>query len=287
MKSPAAPTIRLALAQVKVTGGQVAANLRRAERAIAAAAAAGAQVVLLPEAMDLGWTYPRARRRATPLAGGRVVGALRRAARRHRLYVCAGFTESARGAVYNAAVLLSPAGRLLLHHRKLNELEIAHDVYDAGDRLAVAHTPLGTIGLMICADGFTPGQMIARTLGMMGADLILSPSAWAVPPGYDQAARPYGVEWRENYGAVARDFRLWIAGCSNVGRIEGGPWSGHACIGCSLVVGPDGEVRLQGAYGEDAEQLLTIDLALEPRPARGGGWLRYWAARDAAGRGRA
>lgn len=272
MSHPPRPLFKLALAQMLVFGGKVEANLARAVRQIAAAAERGAQVVLLPEALDLGWTHPQSRAQAGEIPGGRVCEALRAAARRHRLYVCAGLTEADGGHVYNAAVLLSPDGEILLRHRKLNELAIAHEVYDQGDRLGVASTPLGTFGLLICADALVPGESVLRTLGMMGADVVLSPCAWAVPPGYDQQARPYGIEWREGYGAVAKAYRIWIAGCSNVGRISGGPWHGHACIGCSLVVGPEGEPVISGHYGEDAEEMLFIDIPPGLRPPRETGW---------------
>jgi predicted amidohydrolase len=281
--SPKNPgSFRLALAQMPVTGADLDGNLRRAAQMIAAAATAGAQVVLLPEALDLGWTNPSSRRLAGPVPEGRACMTYREAAREFGLYVCAGLTERSAEFVYNAAVLISPGGELLLHHRKLNELEIGHDVYDQGDRLAVAHTPLATFGLMICADGAAQGQFVARTLGLMGADVILSPAVWAVPPGYDNAKQPYGDLWRQSYGAVARDFRVWMAGCSNVGRIEGGPWSGHSCIGCSLVVDPRGNPVLTGPYGEQAEELLMIDIRPESRPARGTGWGEFWQKQSGA-----
>lgn len=273
---------RLALVQMRVVGADKAGNLRRAARMVAAAGRAGAQVVLLPEALDVGWTSPRARELAEPVPSGAAYQALRDAARSAGVYVCAGLTERFGRSVYNAAVLISPKGRLLLLHRKLNELEIGHPAYDQGDRLAVARTPLGTFGLMICADGSAAGEVVTRSLALMGADLILSPSAWAVKPGYNNARAPYGGMWRRCYGAVARDFRLWIAGCSNVGVIDGGPWDGHSCIGCSLVVDPLGRPALMGPFGPKAEALLSIDIAPEPRPARGAGWERVWQDRARA-----
>jgi predicted amidohydrolase len=99
----------------------------------------------------------------------------------------------------------------------------------------------------------------------MGADIILSPCAWAVPPDHDNAKEPYGQLWRDNYSPVARDFRMWIAGISNVGPITSGPWTGRKCIGCSMLVGPDGAVALQGPYGENAEAVLYAEIALKPR----------------------
>src|SRR5207237_1769405 len=124
----------------------------------------------------------------------------------------------------------------------------------------VASTPVATFGVMICADAFAPGQVLARSLACMGADVILSPCAWAVPANHDNKAEPYGKLWRDNYGPVARDFGVWIAGTSNVGRLSAGPWAGRKCIGCSLLVGPDGEQVLMGPYGPEAEVILFADV---------------------------
>jgi predicted amidohydrolase len=271
---------KLALIQMRVLGGRKEENLRHAEALMADAAGQGARVMLLPEAMSLGWTHPSSRRQADAVPGGRTCAVLRAAARRHRCYVCSGLTERDGGRVFNSAVLLDPDGEVVLVHRKLNELEIGHGCYDQGDRLGVAATPLGTLGVMICADGFADGQVIGRALGYMGAQVILSPCAWAVPADYDNNKEPYGGLWRGCYGPVAKDFRLWIAGVSNVGWITGGPWQGRKCIGCSLVVGSHGDAVLQGPFGHDAEAILLVDIDPQERPARGCGWEAHWSARS-------
>jgi predicted amidohydrolase len=276
-------SFKLALAQMLVEGGRKEGNLRRAIDRIQEAAGAGAQVVVLPEAMTLGWTHSSATSQADEIPDGDCCRRLLEAARANRIYVCAGLVERAGPRIYNSAALISPDGSLLLHHRKLNELDIAHDCYAPGDRLAVAATPLGTLGVMICADAFARGQVVGRTLGLMGADLILSPCAWAVPADHDNTQEPYGRLWLENYCPVARDFRLWIAGVSNVGWLDDGPWNGRKCIGCSLVVGPDGREVLMGPYGADAEGILYTDIKLEPRPARGDGWERLWNSAPSTG----
>ena len=272
-------SFKLALVQMRVEGGNKAANLRHAAELISKAAAQGAQVVVLPEAMPLGWTHSSARTQSDEIPTGESCRMLQEAARRHRLYICSGLIERAGDKLFNAAILVDPQGEILLHHRKLNELEIAHDLYALGDRLHVAHTSLGAIGVMICADAFARGQVISRTLGLMGAGIILSPCAWAVPPDQDNSKEPYGKLWLDNYQPVARDFATWIAGVSNVGWITDGPWTGRKCIGCSLLVGPDGEVVLQGPYGHDAETILYATIQLCPRAAQGTGWENVWQSR--------
>jgi predicted amidohydrolase len=269
---------KLGLGQMRVVGGEPELNLQQAVEQVGLAAGRGAQLVLLPEALDLGWTHPAARDRAATIPEGEPCCVLSDAARRHGIYVCAGLVERSGDRVFNAAVLLDRAGHVVLHHRKLNELEIGHDCYAAGDRLGVVRTELGTLGLMICADGFARGQVIGRTLGLMEAQVILCPSAWAVPADHDNEQAPYGGLWRENFGPVARDYRLWIAAVSNVGLLEAGPWAGRRCIGCSMVVGPDGGVVLKGPYGERAEALLECEVRPMERPARGDGWERLWTS---------
>ena len=266
----------IALIQMRVIGGDPEANLDRAGARLAEAAEAGAQLAVLPEALDLGWTHGSATSGADTIPGGRACRALCEAAGRHGIWVCAGLTERARTGVFNAAVLITPDGEIALHHRKIYELGIAHHLYALGDRLQVVPTPFGTVGMMICADAFAPGQVISRTLALMGAQLILSPCAWAVPADHDNQTEPYGQLWLDNYGPVARDFHLWIAGVSNVGRVDGGPWRGRKCIGCSMLIGPDGRPTVRGPYGEDAETILHASVELQPPPARGDGWPDLW-----------
>ena len=252
----------LAMIQMRVEGGQKQRNLQHAREWIGRAAGQGAQVVLLPEAMPLGWTHSSARKEADAIPDGETCAMLCESACHHRIYVCSGVIERSEKRIFNSAVLISPEGDLLLHHRKLNELDIAHDLYACGDRLYVAHTPLGIFGLMICADAFVQGQVISRTLGVMGAQIILSPCAWAVDADHDNDRDPYGQLWLDNYQPVARDFRLWIAGCSNVGWITDGPWKGRKCIGCSMVIAPGGDALTRGPYGENAETILLTRIEI-------------------------
>lgn len=261
-------SFNLALAQMLVTPGDVAGNLARAEDRIATAASRGADVVLLPEALDCGWAHPSAREFAGEIPNGDACCRLREAAKQHGVFVCAGLAERESGSTqpgtrfFNSAVLVDPHGEVILHHRKINELDFARELYSVGDRLGVAETPWGRAGLMICADAFAPGQVISRSLALMGTRFILSPCAWAVPADYDNASEPYGQLWLDNYGPVARDFGVWIAGCSNVGPITAGEWAGRKCIGNSLVCAPEKLVAARGAYGESADEIVMVRMEL-------------------------
>ncbi len=271
---------RLALCQMMVTAGRKQENLERALGLIAAAKAEGAQVVLFPEAMDLGWCMPASHDEAEGIPDGLTCQTLSRAARKYGIWICSGLVETHNGHLYNAAVLMDASGRIVLRHRKINAVEVEQEVYGPGDGLNTCPTPFGTFGLMICADATAKEQVLARALCHMGADVILSPTAWAVEPEYDNLKTPYGSTWTEAYAPVCREFAVWIAGCSNVGRLEHGAWKGWKCIGNSLVVDPKGRVALQGPYGENAEKVLFVDVEPMPRPARGTGWNTWWSRQE-------
>lgn len=251
-------TLRIAMAQMLVVCGEREANLERATGMIERAAAQRARVVVLPECLDLGWTWPGARTDAQPIPGP-ATDRLAAAARHASIHVVAGVTERAGERVYNAAVLISLAGEILLRHRKINELDIARDLYSTGESLAVAATGLGVVGIAICADNFPESLCLGHALGRMGARLLLSPCAWAVDADHDNTAEPYGGLWLGAYRTLTRAHPMTVVGVSNVGWLAGGPWKGRKCIGCSIAMGPGGELLAMGPYGEDGEALIMVD----------------------------
>ncbi|MCA9229556.1 MAG: carbon-nitrogen hydrolase family protein [Planctomycetales bacterium] len=269
---------KLALIQMLVRGGEQSLNVSHALELIAAASSHGADVALLPECLDLGWAHPASQTMAGEIPSGTVCQALMNSAARHDIHLCAGLTEKYGHQVFNAAVLIDNHGKLLCQHRKIHELEIAHPYYAQGDRLNIAETHFGTFGLMICADAFAQDRVLTRSLGYLGADVILSPCAWAVPADHDQNHQPYGQLWRDSYIPVAKEFSIPIVGVSNVGKITSGPWQGRNCIGCSLAIDAQGNELVQGPYGVDQECILYIDINPVARPARGTAWTDIWKA---------
>jgi predicted amidohydrolase len=256
--------VRVGMAQMLVRTGAADQNLARAEAAIARAASLECDVVVLPECLDLGWTNPAARERGTPIPGP-FSDRLAAAARRHSIHVVAGLHERDGQRLFNASVLFDDAGRLLHKHRKINELDIAWDLYTRGDSLSVAATRYGKVAISICADNSPDAVALGHAAGHLGARMILSPCAWAVPADYDPVEEPYGWNvWDESYPAIARRHRMAVIGVSNVGPVEAGPWQGRCCIGSSLAVSGHGVVLARGPYGVDAEALLTVDVPLEP-----------------------
>lgn len=254
------PGYLLAMGQMLVEVGEVERNLERAGQMIEQAARQGAKVAVLPECLDLGWTCAEARALAEPIPG-RYSDALAQRARKAGIHVVAGLTERAGDRLHNAAVLIAPGGDILLKHRKINELDIALDLYSTGDSLSVARTPLGTVGIPICADNFPESLVLGHALARMGAQILLSPCAWAMEADHDNLRQPYGSLWLGSYTTLAELYDLTVVGVSNVGWLTAGPWKGRKCIGCSLAVGPGGRVLARGPYGETAESLMVVEVA--------------------------
>ena len=260
--------VKLAMGQMLVEGGRPQENLTRAVEMIVQAARQGCQIAVLPECLDLGWAHPSARQSAAEIPGP-ASGVLCQAASEAGLHVVAGLTERAGSRIYNAAVLIDPGGQVLLKHRKINLLDIEQSVYCTGDRLAVAEIACGVIGVNICADNFPDSLVLGHSVARMGAQLLLSPSAWAVPPDHDPVVEPYGALWEGSYCSLAKLYEMPVVGVSNVGWITGGPWAGRKCIGCSLAVGARGKILAKGAYGVDAQQLIVVEVGLKRKTVTG------------------
>jgi predicted amidohydrolase len=245
------------MGQILVEGGAVEANLGRAEAMIRQAARAGCDVVVLPECLDLGWTWPEARKLACPIPGERSTR-LAAVAAECGIWVVAGLTERDGERVFNCAVLISSGGELMAKHRKINELPMAHDLYDAGDRLTAVPSPFGRLGMTICADNFPESLVFGHALARLGVCALLSPCAWAVDADHDNGMDPYGKLWRTAYEELTTQHDMHVIGVSCVGWLTGGPWKGRKCIGNSMAVGPGGRILAMAPYGVDAECLTVV-----------------------------
>ncbi len=262
------PEFKLAMGQILVEGGKVDENLERAEKIVGEARRKDCQVIVLPECLDVGWTDPSARELAKPIPG-ETSNRLCQAAECNEMIVVAGLSERVGSRIYNSAILVNENGKILVKHRKINELAIAHDLYNIGNVLSVAETRFGTIAVNICADNFRDSLAIGHVQARMGAHFIFSPSSWAVEADHDNTKEPYGKFWIESYRQLCRLYGITIVGVSNVGWITAGPWKGRKVIGCSLAIGPEGEILAQGPYGPDAEFLITVKLQARSRDIKG------------------
>jgi nitrilase len=172
-----------------------AAVLAKIANACAEAAAAGAKLVLLPEAIVGG--YPRGS------GFGAVVGSrtdagrdafrkywegaidlpgpecaeLGRIAAHHEVYLVVGVIERERGTVYCTVVFLAPDGSYLGKHRKLMPTASERLIWGFGNgsTMPVFDTPLGKLGAVICWENYMPLMRAAHYA--KGIELYCAPTA--------------------------------------------------------------------------------------------------------------
>lgn len=154
-------------------GGRGDAGLSRIERAVEAARAQGAALVVLPECA-LGGYLRADGSHAPPLdLDGPEIARLREIAA--DTVVCTGFTERGPGLPYSSAVCVSGDG-VLGHQRKVHIPPSECGAFAPGDGFAAFDTPVGRVGMLLCYDKIFPEA--ARTLALDGAETIASLSAW-------------------------------------------------------------------------------------------------------------
>ncbi|WP_078552419.1 carbon-nitrogen hydrolase family protein [Bacillus alkalicellulosilyticus] len=201
--------IKLAMGQMEVEPGNSEKNLSRAVTFIKEAARKKCDLIVLPETLDLGWTYPNSYESAQTIPG-EYSNLLCKVAKDQTIYIAAGLTEKNGERLYNSAILINQHGEIIYKHRKINELSIATHLYTTGESLGIVSTSFGKVGLNICADISPASVYIGHAQALMGADLIISPSAWAVEQNYDNHKEPYGDMWIESYTELATTHKLLL-----------------------------------------------------------------------------
>lgn len=252
--------MKIASAQILIHGGDWQGNLQRAVAAIGEAKGLGADIVVLPECSNFGWTHISAQDFAVEIEEDGFVSKIRELAKKLDIYVAFGFVERGGDELFNSAILVNNRGEILAHHRKIHELDFAQELYATGTSITYADTQFGRIGLMICADALSETDSVIEKLVGKEVNIILSPSSWAVPADHDNFKNPYGSLWVDAYRRGLNGGKTWIVATSNVGKVEGGHWDGYLCIGNSISIGPDLENFSVLSYGANATEIGIIKI---------------------------
>lgn len=243
--------MRVACAQYAVRDGDPARNLKRSLDFIGRAAAAGADLVVLPELASSGCDLT-SRDEGLALAeefpSGPTLRAWREEARRSGIFVVGGFLEREGDVLFNSAVLLgsNSAGR----YRKTHLWDGEKRLFEQGRELPVFDTAIGKIGLLICYDAWFPEA--ARALALKGARLLCVPSN--APDDWVPGEQRIGGLTMLNVHCMAHANanRLFVAAAN---RVRDG-YLGRSCI-----IDVTGGVL---ALGETAgERLLLADVDLD------------------------
>jgi predicted amidohydrolase len=249
---------RIAVAQLAPVIGDLEANAALARGALAEAAAAGADVVVLPELVTSGYLFADAREAAAAAipSDHDILRGWADAARGARMVVVGGFCEAgADGETYNSAAVIDETGALRAVYRKLHLWDLEKRLFTPGaEAPAVVDTAHGRIAAMICYDLEFPE--LTRGVALAGAQLLAVPTNWPLVP------RPAGERPPEAVIAMAtaRVNRMAVACADRLGTERGLEWTGG-----STIVGVDGwvaaETREAGVIVADVD----LDAALDKR----------------------
>ncbi len=143
----------------------------------------GARLVVLPEGSVPGYVLGDAPLDAALLDAA--AADIARIARTYAATIVYGGAKIVEGRVFNAAIAVGPGGDELGFAAKQFLWHFDRRWFFAGATLAPIDTPLGKIGLLVCADGRIPS--IAATLVERGARMLVMPTAW-VTSGRDPSA---------------------------------------------------------------------------------------------------
>jgi NAD+ synthase (glutamine-hydrolysing) len=249
--------LRIALAQIDPTVGDVKGNARLCAEWIARAREAGAGLVVLPELVISGYPPEDLLLRSDFLDACRA--ALDELAREvDGIVAVIGFPERDL-AVHNSAAVIA-AGSVQAVYRKA--LLPNYGVFDErryfepGDEPGLIELGDLRIGITICEDIWFPGPP-ASVEALAGAGLIVNASA-------SPYHRGKGVARERMVADRAREAGAAFALCNAVGGQDELVFDGH-----SVVVSAGGEMLARGP--QFAEALVLCDLELEPREPAGEG----------------
>ena len=179
--------------------GETAANLCEAIRRVRERVAAGAELVVAPEAGLQG--YPAGAQRYTreQIAGwaepedGPGIVALRALAAELSIHLVAGYDRIDGGLLYNTAELIGPDGGIIGRYDKTHVLS-GGDVglYEPGADLPVFDTPWGGVGILICNDRVYAETW--RVLMLRGARMVLIPSNGSYNAGNTRRLQTMAVD---------------------------------------------------------------------------------------------
>ena len=239
--------MRIAVYQGPSPAGAMAAGWATLDRAMGAAGAAGADVLVLPELFLPGYNHPGQAETAQSAADWHAALAPRVLAAGCALVL--GLPERDDTRLYNSALAIGPDGALLACHRKVQLYgPRERALFTPGAGFADFMLAGCRVGLMICYDvEFAPH---VAALAARGVEVVLVPTANMVPFAH---VPHHTVPAMAANNGLAIAYANW---CGAEGELT--------YTGGSLIAGPHGEVLAQAGAGQ---VLLIADLPARD-PAR-------------------
>jgi predicted amidohydrolase len=221
------------------------------------AAARGAKLIVVPEGSVPGYVIGSLPVNVSDLDCA--AAHIARIAREHGATIVYGTAHVEDGATYNTGTVVGPDGTILGRAEKQLLWHFDERWFARGRSIEPIDTPLGRLGVLVCADGRVP--TIARTLVDRGAEILVVPTAW-VTSGRDPAALE-NMQADLMINVRARENGRPLVAANKVGVER----AAVAYCGKSAIIDRHGEFVAQA--GQHAEEWLFGEITVGgPTPAR-------------------
>jgi agmatine deiminase len=271
--------VRIGLVQMRVSPDPDK-NLDLAIAGVRVAASRGAVIVCLPELFrSLYFPQYRSHSRsadAAPYAEalhGKTVLEVSRVAQELKITVIVPIYERGQdGKFFNTAVVVGENGPVHPPYRKVHiphdPLFYEKDYFTPGEEYRVYQTDHATFSVLICYDQWFPEA--ARTVALMGADLIFYPTAIGWIRGEEETCEG---DWAGAWEAVQLGHAIansvYVAPVNRVGREDGLLFFGN-----SFVADPFGAVIARAGREDEVVIVADLDMEVPSRTREGWGFFR-------------
>ena len=239
----------------------MAADIAHTAKAVRAAAAAGAQLILPPELFQGHYfcrhEHERFHERAHPADAHPAIEAMQQVARETRTYIPTSFFEREGPHHYNSLAMIDDTGAVMGFYRKSHipdgpGYEEKFYFRPGNTGFKVWPTPHGIIGVGICWDQWFPET--ARAMALMGAEILLYPTAiGSEPQEPDLDTRRM---WRRAMQGHAVSNVMPVVACNRVG-----PEEDQIFYGTSFIADERGDIVSELDDREEGMVIASFDLA--------------------------
>lgn len=254
--------VKVAAVQMQMSADKEA-NILKAEAMVEAAAAKGAQIILLPELFE-GYYFCKDMDEkyfewAAPFEGNALIARFAALAKRLGVVLPLSYFEKADDLYYNSLVMIDADGTILQNYRKTHipsgpgyEEKFYFTPGDTG--FQVWKTRFGSIGVGICWDQWFPET--ARSLALMGAELIFYPTAIGSEPEIHVDSKEH---WQRVQAGHSAANMLPVIVANRIGE-EVGESCALTFYGSSFITDNTGAKIAEASRDEETFLLAEFDL---------------------------
>jgi N-carbamoylputrescine amidase len=239
-------------------------NLAKAEQMVRKAAQKGAQVILLPELFKTPYFCQRENYEyfdlAEELDSSTTISRFQKLAKELNVVLPLSFFEKAGNVHFNSLVMIDADGKNLGLYRKSHiptgECYEEKFYFSPGDTgFKVFKTKYGRVGVGICWDQWFPE--VARSLALMGAQLIVYPTAIGTEPVLPKDSKDH---WQNTMRGHAAANIVPVLASNRIGT-ESDKESSMTFFGSSFIADEDGNTVIELSRNEEDVAVAEFDLA--------------------------